>query len=146
MERERERLAAKDKNELRDAISIFQNNAHRLKNLSEIAWEASTIRWIFVGIGFTGILFGAALCFYIVVFIANLAPESMNLPENIAKNILGRSMKESGYHLIKKDDPLMWDFIQDSVEFMRNNFDAIKNCKKGATKERNVIECMITIK
>lgn len=125
MERERERLAAKDKSELQNAINAFANNSRRLKELSEIAWEASTIRWIFVGIGFAGILFGTALCFYIVTFIAGFAPESMNLPENIASRILGRSMKESGIWLIQKDNPLVWNFIQDSNDLVRDNFESI---------------------
>lgn len=145
MERERERLAAKDKSELQNAINVFANNSRRLKELSEIAWEASTIRWIYVGIGFAGILFGAVFCFYIVTFIAGLTPESMKLSENIAKNILGRSMKESGFHLIKTGDPHMYDFIQDSTEFMRNNFKTIKNCREEAAKRKKVIECMIVI-
>ncbi len=145
MERERERLVVKDKSELRETIDILRNNSHYLKDLVQSAWDANTQLWMLIVTGFCGILVGSIFCFQIVTSIANLAPESTLLPENIASKILGRSMPKAGVRLIKKGDPGAWEFIEEASNILSKNIDDIKACKKEAVEKKKEIKCGIRI-
>jgi len=145
MERERERLTAKDKKELRDAIETLRNNCSYLKDLVQSAWDANTQLWMLIATGISGIMVGSIFCIPILTFVAGLAPESMALPESIASDILGLSMPKAGIRLIKKGDPVAWEFIEEANNILRKNINDIKACKKEAVEKKKEVKCSIFI-
>jgi hypothetical protein len=144
--REKDRLVAGDKRELKETIDKLNNNSHKLEKFISKARDANAQTEMIIFTGFACILFGAIFAFSIVTFVARLAPESLKIPEQIASDVLGTSMQEAGARLIRKDNPSVWEFIREANDIVSSNMEAIKLCKKATTAIKKEVECTVIIK
>jgi Family of unknown function (DUF6118) len=144
--REKDRLIAREKRELKETIDKLNNNSQQLEKYISREQDASSQIEMLIFTGFACILFGSIFAFSIVTFVARLAPESLKLPEHIASDVLGITMQEAGIRLIQKDNPDAWEFVKEGNRILNNNMDALKICKRESIATKKEIKCTVVIR
>lgn len=144
--REKDRLIAGEKRELKETIDKLNNNSQLLEKFISRGRDASSQLEMLIFTGFACILFGSIFAFSVVTFVARLAPESLKLPEHIASDVLGITMQEAGIRLIQKDNPDAWEFVKEGNRILNNNMDALKICKRESIATKKEIKCTVVIK
>jgi hypothetical protein len=144
--REKDRLIAGEKRELKETIDKLNNNSRQLEKFISRGRDANAQIEMLIFTGFACILFGTIFAFSIVTFVARLAPESLKIPEHIAADVLGTTMQEAGIRLIQKDNPDAWEFVKEGNRILNNNMDTLKICKNESAATKKDIKCTIIIR
>jgi Family of unknown function (DUF6118) len=146
IERERSRLVENDKREIRGTIDGLGKISNQLNELVQRGSDATTQSAMLFITALLCLILGSTLFLPIAAFIARLMPESMNMPENMASYILDRPMQKAGIRLIYKDDPKAWESVSYNNNVMRDNSEAIEQCKKEAIDTKHEVKCSVIIK
>jgi hypothetical protein len=94
-----------------------------------------------------GVLGGILLWSFLPGTIARTMPDSWHLPERMAARIVGASSRwDAGAKLMQGDSPQAWNALVEAANILRDNRDAIDDCKKSAATSRQSVRCLIKIR
>lgn len=134
----------------REQISAAENRYdHAMRALTKIVASAKSaalqrehVIWAAGG----GVLAGCLLWAIVPGPIARALPASWNMPEKIAKRVLGEpSIWEGGVRLLRVGSPAAWRAISDAAEMRHHNKKAIADCEHSAEKSGKAVRCTIKV-
>lgn len=79
-------------------------------------------------------------------WVANLAPNSWQWPERVARRTMGEpTLWDAGIRLMRVGNPEGWQPIVDAADMRQANHEAITACEKRAARIKRVVRCAIKI-
>jgi Family of unknown function (DUF6118) len=135
-----------DQEALTEARDAFRQAAYDITaKLTSAKAAADQCQWLL----WTGIFafFAGMLVLAIGIGpVVRAVPQSWHWPENIAASIVGTDQEVAGTRLIKSAAPERWRDIVFGLGIVRDNRDALAQCKTRATNKSASVRCAIEIK
>lgn len=128
---------------------VQQSQADAVQALHRIIGNARTQegqrRHLFWSIG-GGLLAGMLLWSFLPGVILRALPQGWHMPEAMAAHIIGEpTLWEAGTRLMRADSPQTWNAITDAANMLRDNRDAIEECRESAERASRPMRCAITV-
>ncbi|MBO9712160.1 DUF6118 family protein [Sphingomonas sp.] len=109
------------------------------------AMKAETQKHWIIGTATAAVIVGFALGTVVPTRIAQSAPESWHWPERRAADVLLRGEWDAGIRLLQVADPARLRALDDAALLVRDNAEALADCRARAAKSEAAVKCHIEV-
>jgi hypothetical protein len=135
-----------DQDRINQARSDLNHAAQEMRSVTAHARAATEQRQQLYQVAGGALLAGILLWSFLPGTIARAMPESWHWPERMARRLVDQpTIVDAGVHLIRSQNPKLWQDIMDASELNYGNREAIKHCKVAARKAKRPLYCTVRV-
>lgn len=116
-----------------------------LKGVVASAMKAETQKHWIIGAATAAMVVGFALGTVVPTRIAQSVPENWRWPEQQAADMLRRGKWDAGIRLLQVADPARLHALDDAVRLVKDNAEALADCRSRAVKANESVKCRIAV-
>lgn len=116
-----------------------------LNGVVDSAMKAETQKQWIIGAATAALAVGFALGTVVPTRIVQSVPESWHWPEQRAANVLLRDEWDAGIRLLQVADPARLRALDDAARLVKDNADALADCRSRAAKSQHSLKCRIEL-